>query len=157
METEPISNCQPSDFLQIIDDLEDFWGSTRTLSYHHPMFVHEFGDTAFVIKRNNLVIAYLFGFLSQKEKRGYIHLIGVRQSFQQKGMGRQLYDHFIKYLKQREIHELKAITTPTNEKSIKFHQKMGMTMVGEKNKDGIHVIKNYSGRGQDRVVFTMKF
>jgi hypothetical protein len=52
METEPIFNCNYSDFLQILTDIEDFWGSNRTLSYHHPMFVNEFGNTAFVIKNN---------------------------------------------------------------------------------------------------------
>src|SRR5688572_11474675 len=89
-ETEQISNCSYSDFLQILTDIEDFWGSNRTLSYHHPMFINEFGNTAFVIKVNEKVIAYLFGFVSQTEQTGYVHLVGVRQNHQKKGLGKIL-------------------------------------------------------------------
>jgi RimJ/RimL family protein N-acetyltransferase len=158
METEQIFNCNHCDFLQILTDIKDFWGSDRTLSYHHPMFVNEFGNSAFVIKNKNddMVIAYLFGFVSQTERTGYVHLIGVRQNHQKKGLGRKLYRHFIKYLKNLDIQNLKAITTPTNEKSINFHLGIGMEMIGVENDNGIRVIKDYSGVGQDRVVFKMK-
>ena len=44
-ETERISNCSYSDCLQILTDIEDFWVSNRTLPYHHPMFINEFGNT----------------------------------------------------------------------------------------------------------------
>lgn len=156
METEQIFNCQQIDFLQIVSEIEDFWGSNRTLAYHHPMFVNEFGDTAFIIKNDDKVIAYLFGFLSQKEAIGYVHLIGVRQNFQRKGLGKKLYNHFIETLKQKDIYEIKAITTPTNEKSINFHLGLGMTMTGVENENGTKVVQNYSGIGQDRVVFKMR-
>lgn len=156
MGTEQISNCNHSDFLQILIDIEDFWGSNRTLSYHHPMFVNEFGNTAFVIKNNETIIAYLFGFISQTEQTGYVHLIGVRQSHQNKGLGKKLYRHFIEYLRNIGIQNLKVITTPTNEKSINFHLRIGMQMTGIENKNGTKVIKDYSGLGQDRVVFKMK-
>lgn len=99
------------------------------------------------------VVAYLFGFLSQTSKTGYIHLIGVRQSFQNRGLGTLLYDHFAKYAKRRGCNKLKAITTPTNNLSISFHKKIGMTLLGEKGNGDIEVVKDYSGPRQDRVVF----
>jgi GNAT superfamily N-acetyltransferase len=151
-----IQNCTHEDFLQIVAEIEDFWGSTRTLAYHHPMFIHEFGDTAFVIRQHDKVVAYLFGFISQKENLGYVHLVGVRQDLQKQGLGKRLYTHFIDILKTKGIHELKAITTPVNEKSIKFHSRLGMTMIGVENGKGIKVVKNYSGIGEDRVVFKMQ-
>ena len=148
-----IENCSQSDFHEILTDISQFWGSDRTLNTHHPMFIHEFGDTAFVIKDNGSVVAYLFGFLSQTQKTGYVHLIGVRHSFQNKGLGTLLYCHFATYVKDRGYTKLKAITTPTNNLSIAFHKKIGMKLLGTKNEDGIEVIKNYSAPGQDRVVF----
>ena len=157
MQAVPVLNCNHTDFLQILADITDFWGSDRTLSYHHPMFINEFGNTAFVIKDKGRVIAYLFGFISQTEQAGYVHLIGVRQSHQKSGLGKKLYRHFIEYLKSKGIENLKAITTPTNEKSISFHLRIGMAMTGMENDNGIKVIKDYSGPGQDRVVFKMKF
>ena len=37
--------------------------------------------------------------------------------------------------------------------SISFHRKIGMKLLGEKNEEGIEIIKDYSGPGIDRVVF----
>lgn len=156
MGTEQILNCNQSDFLQILSEIEDFWGSDRTLHFHHPMFVNEFLNTSYVIKKDNKVLAYLFGFISQTENTGYVHLVGVRQQFQRQGFGKKLYDFFITTLRQKNISSLKAITTPTNSKSINFHIKMGMKMTGEQIDNGVKVIRNYSGYGQDRVIFQME-
>src|SRR6185312_111302 len=153
MKVITIEHCSNEDYLAILEDIESFWGSDRTLSYHHPMLVNEFGDTAFVIKNNQEIIAYLFGFLSQTEKTGYVHLVGVKQNVQNKGYGSLLYKHFVQILKTKGYTKLKAITTTTNQKSINFHLKIGMQMLGNENKDGVIVVKNYSGKGQDRVVF----
>jgi L-amino acid N-acyltransferase YncA len=155
MEIEPILNCNQADYLQILTDIEDFWGSNRTLHFHHPMFVND-ANTSFVIKQDDKVIAYLMGFISQTENIGYVHLIGVRASNQRQGLGEKLYRHFVTVLRQKGISGLKAITTPTNIKSLNFHLKLGMEMTGEILSNGIKVIQNYSGVGQDRVVFLMK-
>jgi hypothetical protein len=148
-----IQHCSKTDFDQILTDIVDFWGSDRTLSTHHPMFIYEFGNTAFVIKDKDKVIAYLFGFFSQTDKTGYVHLIGVRQSCQGQGLGKQLYDNFTTLAKKQGCNKLKAITTIGNQTSISFHKKIGMRLIGERNENGIEVVKNYSGPGQDRVVF----
>ena len=152
-----IENCTISDFNEIVRDISDFWGSDRTLHLHQPYLVYEFGNTAFVIKSNDTVIAYLFGFFSQTENLAYVHLLGVRERYQRRGLGKQLYDHFIEISKSRGIHKIKAITTPTNTKSVNFHKNnIGMNLLGEPNEKGIIVVKNYSGLDKDRVVFEKK-
>lgn len=151
-----IEKCTILDYNQILENITHFWGSDRTLNVHHPMFIHEFGNTAFVIKENDKVIAYLFGFLSQTSPTAYVHLVGVHKEQQNKGLGSKLYNHFINHAKQNGCNMLKAITTPTNQLSIYFHKKIGMTLLGNKNSDGVEVIENYSGPGQDRVVFEME-
>lgn len=149
-----IENCTMKDFDEIIRDISDFWGSERTLHLHQSYLVHEFGNTAFVIKENTKVIAYLFGFFSQKESVAYVHLIGVREKYQKLGLGKILYDHFIEIARSHKIHKIKAITKPINSKSINFHKnRIGMTLLGEPNESGINVVKNYSGINEDRVVF----
>jgi hypothetical protein len=70
-----------------------------------------------------------------------------------KGLGKILYGRFIEYLRDIGIQNFKAITTPTNEKLITFHLRIGMETTGVENDNGIKVIKDYSGLGQDRVVF----
>ncbi|MBI3133704.1 MAG: GNAT family N-acetyltransferase [Bacteroidetes bacterium] len=150
-----IENCTIPDYTQILENIVDFWGNDRTLSIHHPMFIHEFGNTSYVIKENTKVIAYLFGFLSQTSSTAYVHLVGVHKEHQNSGLGTILYNHFINYAKQNGRNKLKAITTPTNLLSINFHKKIGMSLLGNKNPDGVEIIQNYSGPGQDRVVFSM--
>ena len=145
--------CTKTDFDQILTDIVDFWGSDRTLGIHHPMFIYEFGNTAFVVKDGERVVAYLFGFFSQTESAGYIHLIGVRKSHQGRGLCKRLYDNFEAIAKRHGCSKLKAMTTVGNQASISFHKKIGMKLLGEKNVDGIEVVKDYSAPGQDRVVF----
>ncbi len=58
--------------------------------------------------------------------------------------------------KRHGCNKLKAITTAGNQTSISFHKKIGMRLIGERNENGIEVVRNYSGPGQDRVVFEME-
>jgi len=149
-----IELCTLDDFDQITTDIVDFWGSDRTLYLHTTFLIHEFGNTAFVIKQDGLVLAYLIGFFSQTENTAYIHLLGVRESFQRIGLGYALYQHFINLALSKGIEKIKAITSASNDKSISFHsKKIGMTLLGSPNEDGINVVKNYAGKGKDRVVF----
>jgi GNAT superfamily N-acetyltransferase len=149
-----IEKCTIDDFYEIIRDISDFWGSDRTLHLHQPYLIHEFGNTAFVIRDKGIVVAYLFGFFSQTECLAYVHLIGVREKYQKQGLGKKLYDNFIEIALSHKIHKIKAITKPINTKSINFHtKKIGMRMTGEPDENGINIIKNYSGPNNDRVVF----
>ena len=149
-----IENCSMEDFNEIIRDISDFWGSDRTLHLHQSYLIHEFGNTAFVIKDKDIIVAYLFGFFSQMQRLAYVHLIGVREKYQKQGFGQMLYENFIEVAKSQDIHKIKAITKPANIRSINFHtNKIGMALIGEPNKDGIKVVKNYSGLDEDRVVF----
>ena len=58
MLTLDLDRCTHEDFLEILSDLEDFWGTDRARPVHHPMFMHEFGDTAWVLREDGRVIAY---------------------------------------------------------------------------------------------------
>jgi hypothetical protein len=73
-----ISMCTHEDYNQILDELQEFWGARDTRHLHHPFLVHEFGNSAFVIRNGAQVVAYLFGFLSQTEPVGYVHTVAVR-------------------------------------------------------------------------------
>lgn len=149
-----IETCTINDFNEIVRDISDFWGSDRTLHLHQPFLIYEFGNTAFVIRESGIVIAYLFGFFSQTENLVYVHLMGVREKYQRQGLGTLLYDHLIDIARSKGLTKIKAITTPSNLKSIHFHKyKIGMNLKGDPNEAGIPVVKNYSGINNDRVVF----
>ncbi len=151
-----IKLCTKSDFDQIIADIEDFWGHDRVRSLHNPIYLYEFGNTAFVAKEGERVIGYLFGLYSQTAPAAYVKFIGVRQEYQKKGIGRRLYEHFTDIAREKGCKELKAITSPTNEGSIVFHKRLGMELAGEPDEKGVPVIWDYGGPGVHRVVFKKK-
>lgn len=148
-----ITTCTLDDFNQIFTDIADFWGHDRTLYLHHPMYVREFGNTAYVIKDGETVAAYLFGFLSQTRPAAYVKFVAVRPAYRRRGLARSLYDHFIAYAETQGCTEIRAITTPINADSIAFHRALGMELLGEPNEHGIPVIPDYAGPGRPRVLF----
>jgi GNAT superfamily N-acetyltransferase len=148
-----ITTCTAADFNRILADFAGFWDHDRTVALHHPTIIHEFGNTAFVIRDGDKVIAYLFGFFSQTEPVGYIHLLSVRQGYRKQGLARMLYAHFEKIAREHGCKRLKAITSPVNAQSIAFHKSIGMIPSGNDLEMGVPVIRGYSGPGKDRVVF----
>lgn len=148
-----LERCTHEDYLQILGELKEFWGTDRARQVHHPMFIHEFGDTAWVVREDRSIIAYLFAFWSQAEPVGYIHLVGIRRSHQRRGIGRWLYGEFEARARERGCTHLKAITPPINTDSIAFHRRLGFKLLGEPNEDGVPVLPDYFGPGISRVVF----
>ena len=106
-----------------------------------------------MVKEDEKVIGYLFGFYSQTSSTAYVKFAGVRASHRKRGVGRALYEYFVEVSKKQGCVELKAITSQNNEISIAFHRSLGMELLGEPNEEGIPVIKDYAGPGNDRVVF----
>ncbi len=151
-----ITQCTKADFDQIVAENEDFWGHDRVKNLHNPVYLYEFGNTAYVIREGEKVVGYLFGLFSQTEPVAYVKFIGVRQSHQKRGIGRKLYEHFTKFAKTKGYTELKAITSPANLGSVAFHRSIGMELLGEPDEEGIPVVKDYGGLGIDRVVFRKK-
>lgn len=148
-----LDRCTHDDYLLILRELEDFWGTDRARDVHHPMFVHEFGNTAWVVRDEGRVIAYLFGFWSQTEPVGYIHLVGVRRSYQRQGIGRWLYEQFEAQARERGCVALKALTPPVNSDSVAFHRRLGFALLGDPHEHDVPVVLDYFGPGLPRVVF----
>jgi len=156
-----IDLCSDDDYQDILRDLSAFWDerADQLRPFHHPIFVHEFGNSAFVMRDafpggdQHLIAAYLLGLISQREPVAYVHMIAVRGAYRRRGLARQLYGHFIEFARSRRCRWLKAIASPTNADSIAFHRSLGMDLLGEINETGVPVLRNYAGPGQDRVVF----
>ncbi len=148
-----ITDCTKTDYDEIVSSLSEFWGHDRNRALHHPIFVNEFGDYAYVIRDREKVVAYLFGFIAAAKAVAYIHLVAVRPSHRQLGLARQLYDHFTGVAVSSGCGELRAITNPANATSIRFHRSLGFRLEGIANADGVPVVKDYAGPDADRVVF----
>src|ERR1700757_1551678 len=120
-----ISICTPRDYNQILDELSDFWDGRQVRHLHHPMLVHEFGNSAFVIRDEAVVVAYLFGFVSQAEPVGYVHVIAVRSSAPRQGLGERLFGHFLRAARQQGSRDGKATTKAATSGWSAFHRSLG--------------------------------
>jgi GNAT superfamily N-acetyltransferase len=148
-----ISLCTQEDYNQILEELPEFWEGRDTRHLHHPFLIHEFGNSAFVIRDESQIVAYLFGFVSQTEPVGYVHVMAVRGFARRRHFGQKLFSHFIQFAQRQGCRHIKAITTPTNLGSIAFHKSLGMQLLGMPNVQGIPIVRDYSGHGEARVVF----
>ncbi len=142
METRKISK---SDFDVIVEVIDRWWGGPiSTLA--HPIFFYELGDMAHVVEHEGQIIGFLLGFIArQPETTGYVHLVGIHPDFRRQGVGRRLYDSFVKASAEAGCKRLKAITTPGNEASLRFHTAQGWDA---------QEIEDYAGPARRRVVFT---
>ena len=62
MDEEPeISACTQQDYIRILDELPEFWDGRDTGHLHRPFLIHEFGNSAFVIRDGSKIAVYLFG------------------------------------------------------------------------------------------------
>ncbi len=150
------------DFEQILNEFSSFWDTEATRPRHHPMFLEEFGDSAWVIRDPDqpapTVAAYLLGFLAQTAPYAYVHMVAVRRGYRRRGLAESLYRHFIEFARRSGCSQLKATADPGNHRSIGFHRALGMATIGgtADSAGTVGVVADYGGPGIDRVVFTLE-
>ncbi|WP_413379882.1 N-acetyltransferase family protein [Alkalihalobacillus sp. 1P02AB] len=149
-----IRHSKSEDYNKISSVMNGWWGG-REMAYLLPkLFFDHFNDTSFVIEKDQKIVGFLIGFLSQsKPNEAYIHFVGVHPEYRQDGVGTRLYSSFFDNVQKRGIEIVTAIS-PVNKTSIAFHTRMGFQMVtGDKEVDGVPAFSDYDGNGNDRVVF----
>ena len=84
----------------------------------------------------------------------YVHFIGVNPKYRRRGIASTLYSYFFDVARANNRKVVKAITSPTNKKSIQFHQEIGFRIeAGDDEVEGVSVHTNYDGNGGSRVLF----
>jgi ribosomal protein S18 acetylase RimI-like enzyme len=140
-----IDRVRYGDLAEILRNYKRFWGELELpRQLHHPMFVIEFGETAFVARdEGGEIVGYLLGFVAPNGD-GYIHLVAVRDDARRQHLGRRLQERFLAEAVKRGATRLKAITSPDNEDSLAFHRRMGFT--------DIRRVDDYGGSRRPRVI-----
>ena len=150
-----IRNSEPSDHNRIISVLKDWWGG-RDLTWMLPkLFLIHFYNTSFIIEKDDELIAFLIGFLSQSNTdEGYIHFAGVHPDYRGIGIGEYLYEQFYKVCKENKRDTIRACTSPVNKGSIEFHKRIGFQIEqGNAEFDGIPVTLDYNKPNDPKVLF----
>lgn len=149
-------HAEASDYQPIISVINEWWGGRAMADMLPKLFFVHFRQTSFVVEKDGGIIGFLIGFVSQTfPYEAYIHFIGVHPHYRKKGLGRALYEHFFQAVKELGCKRVRCVTSPVNKDSIKFHLRIGFSIEQSSyTKEGIFVMKDYDGHGEDRVLFS---
>jgi GNAT superfamily N-acetyltransferase len=153
-----IRHSLPGDHPRIIGVLKEWWGG-RDLTWMLPrLFLIHFCDTSLIVEKDEELIAFLIGFLSQTHpNEGYIHFAGVHPDFRGIGLGRFLYGRFYRICRSHQRDTVRACTSPVNKGSIAFHRQIGFSILsGNDEVEGIPVTLDYNKKGDAKVLFEKK-
>lgn len=137
--------ARADDYDKIAAVVDDWWGRP-ILSSLPRLFLDHFQRTSLVAEAHEGLTGFLVGIVSPSElDEAYIHFVGVAPEVRSGGLARSLYEHFFQIARSHNRRTIKAITSPINQKSIIFHQRLGFTVSGP--------VPNYNGPGRDVLVF----
>jgi L-amino acid N-acyltransferase YncA len=134
----------PSVRVEILQDCAAFWGERDVRALHHPLWLRQFSADGVIAREDGVLQGYLFGVVGT-HGLAYAHLIATRSPEQRgRGLGRRLYETFLDNARNQGADRVEAITSTANTGSIAFHRRLGFST---------EMIEDYSGPGQDRVLF----
>lgn len=144
-----------SDYDKVIMVVNEWWGGRNIADNLPRLFFDHFQNTSFVVEKDNELVAFLCGFISQTHPgQAYIHFIGVHPQYRLNGWAEKLHSAFFNEVRKSGCQEIHCITSPANKDSIAFHKKMGFIIsAGNREEEGIPITTDYNGPGKDRVLF----
>lgn len=150
-----IRSVKSSDYYIISPLINEWWGGRNMSDMLPKLFFDHFTNSSFIAEKNEEIIGFLIGFLSQSQPdESYIHFVGVHPDFRKHNIGKELYNQFFKVVKQNGCNMVRCVTSPVNKISIAYHTKLGFEIEkGDKKIGDIEVNTNYDGPNQDRVLF----
>jgi ribosomal protein S18 acetylase RimI-like enzyme len=153
--TTTIRPLRPSDYRPVVSVIDDWWGGRHMADMLPRLFFEHFTDTSFAAERDGDLVGFLVGLRSQSRPgEAYIHFVGVHPGERGRGLGRRLYEHFFAVVRTQGCELVRAVTSPVNQGSIRFHQRLGFDIVpGDAEVHGVPVATAYDGDTQDRVRF----
>lgn len=134
-----------SDFERILPVVNDWWGGREVAHLLPRLFFAHFQPTSFVLEDDGRIVAFIIGFLSQTHpNEAYIHFVGVHPDYRGRGLAARLYESLFAVVRGFGRDTVRCITSPINQASIAFHEKLGFAS---------SLCADYAGPGQDRVCF----
>ncbi len=138
----------PGDHARIVAVLDDWWGGRAMTDMLPRLFLDHFGSTSLVaVTDDGSLAGFLVGFLSRDQVgTAYVHFAGVGPDYRRGGLAARLYGRFFAVASAAGATSVKAVTSPINEVSQRFHRALGFEVSDP--------VADYDGAGSDRVVMT---
>jgi ribosomal protein S18 acetylase RimI-like enzyme len=135
----------PADYDTIAAVIDDWWGRPVLPSLPR-LFLNHFHQTSLIAEGADGLSGFLIGFVSpSKTDEAYIHFVGVHPQARNNGLAGTLYERFFQIARNHNRHIVTAVTSPVNQTSVLFHQRLGFTVRGP--------VPDYNGPGRDLVTF----
>ncbi len=152
-----IRNAGASDYQSILKATEDWCIEAKDVGLIHPVFVHQFQDTAFVAEEGGQMIGFLLGFVSQSQpEAGYVHMVASDPDCRQQGVASALYGAFAARVSQMGCCRLVAVVHPDSRDAICFHRRLGFSSqpqdAGKMSENQLSLIRDCGEPGEHRVV-----
>jgi GNAT superfamily N-acetyltransferase len=151
-----IRHLESADFDVISPVIDEWWGGRPVRGLLPRLFFEHFRPTSFALSEDHALLGFLVGFQSQSAPTvGYVHFIGVHPASRGKGYGRSLYQAFFTAARSLGCTEVRALTSPVNDSSIQFHERLGFHILpGTGHVNGYAVCLDHAAPGQHRVLFS---
>lgn len=148
-------HVRESDYTSVISVIDEWWDGRQMADMLPRLFFQYFQDTSFIVENDHEMIGFLIGFVSQTHpQQAYIHFIGVHPGYRKAKIAKRLYERFFDKVKESGCEVVRCITSPVNKTSIAFHTHMGFEIEkGNREVEGVSVVVDYDGKGNDRVLF----
>ncbi len=102
------------------------------------------------------MVGYLLGWISQVDNAiAYIHNVCVKHDLRRKKIGIELYNRFIKIVKDKGCKKILLIINPGNRASLNFHYVQGFKISEEGEGiiiEGDRAVKDYNGPGKHMII-----
>jgi ribosomal protein S18 acetylase RimI-like enzyme len=139
-------HARAADHERVARVIDDWWGGRQMRDMLPRLFFVHFRETTFVAEEDGELVGFLAGFLSQTfPDEAYIHFVGVHPARRADGLGRDLYERFFAAARAHGRSLVRCVTSPANEGSIRFHERMGFEIERE--------AENYDGSGESLILF----
>ena len=136
-----IRPAMPHDWERVTAVMVEWWGGRDLRALLPRVFFEHFGSTSLIVEHEDQVVAFLVGFLCPTHAdEAYIHVAGVHPAWRRVGLARDLYDRFARVARSAGRDVVRAITSPADQGSMAFHQRLGFSLVaGDTEVDGVPV------------------
>lgn len=126
----------------------DIWWDKPVAHLLPRLFLEHFHDTSLVAEEGTDLVGFLVGFHSPAlSEVSYVHFAAVAPEHRRTGLARDLYRRFTDAARADGRSLVRAVTSPSNERSIAFHSGIGFVVTGP------HA--DHDGPGVDRMVLEL--
>lgn len=159
-----IRQAREGDYGEVSTALQTWWtqpgvnseaGARERAALVPRLWLQHFATTSLLAERDERMIGFLVGFLSQdRADEGYIHFVGISPEQWGRGTGRALYERFFAVCRKAGRSTVRCVTSPQNSLSIAFHTAMGFLVEpGTEPAGSVTATADYDGLGVHRVAF----